>query len=290
MIRFGKVKQMETKVWSSTREVCIGNNRATVLIGERINPTGKKKLSQALMDRDFDLVRGEALAQVSAGADILDVNVGITGVDEVDLMRQVVQVVAETVDVPLCIDSNNIKAIDAALSTYQGKALINSVSGKERSLKEVLPVVKQHGAAVIALLMDERGIPNDPERRVEVASKILEEAERIGMSSQDVLVDCLSTAVGADSMAGVLTVQTIQKVKADLRVNTTMGASNISFGLPSRDLLGSTFLAIAIGAGLDCAIVNVVQGRPVALAADLVLGRDDYAMRYIRLYRETQGL
>jgi 5-methyltetrahydrofolate--homocysteine methyltransferase len=290
MIRFGKVKQMETKVWSSTREVCIGNNRATVLIGERINPTGKKKLSQALMDRDFDLVRGEALAQVSAGADILDVNVGITGVDEVDLLRQVVQVVAETVDVPLCIDSNNIKAIDAALSTYQGKALINSVSGKERSLKEVLPVVKQHGAAVIALLMDERGIPNDPERRVEVASKILEEAERIGMSSQDVLVDCLSTAVGADSMAGVLTVQTIQKVKADLRVNTTMGASNISFGLPSRDLLGSTFLAIAIGAGLDCAIVNVVQGRPVALAADLVLGRDDYAMRYIRLYRETQGL
>jgi 5-methyltetrahydrofolate--homocysteine methyltransferase len=281
---------METKVWSSTREVCIGNNRATVLIGERINPTGKKKLSQALMDRDFDLVRGEALAQVSAGADILDVNVGITGVDEVDLLRQVVQVVAETVDVPLCIDSNNIKAIDAALSTYQGKALINSVSGKERSLKEVLPVVKQHGAAVIALLMDERGIPNDPERRVEVASKILEEAERIGMSSQDVLVDCLSTAVGADSMAGVLTVQTIQKVKADLRVNTTMGASNISFGLPSRDLLGSTFLAIAIGAGLDCAIVNVVQGRPVALAADLVLGRDDYAMRYIRLYRETQGL
>jgi 5-methyltetrahydrofolate--homocysteine methyltransferase len=227
---------------------------------------------------------------VSAGADILDVNVGITGVDEVDLLRQVVQVVAETVDVPLCIDSNNIKAIDAALSTYQGKALINSVSGKERSLKEVLPVVKQHGAAVIALLMDERGIPNDPERRVEVASKILEEAERIGMSSQDVLVDCLSTAVGADSMAGVLTVQTIQKVKADLRVNTTMGASNISFGLPSRDLLGSTFLAIAIGAGLDCAIVNVVQGRPVALAADLVLGRDDYAMRYIRLYRETQGL
>ena len=180
---------METKVWSSTREVCIGNNRATVLIGERINPTGKKKLSQALMDRDFDLVRGEALAQVSAGADILDVNVGITGVDEVDLLRQVVQVVAETVDVPLCIDSNNIKAIDAALSTYQGKALINSVSGKERSLKEVLPVVKQHGAAVIALLMDERGIPNDPERRVEVASKILEEAERIGMSSQDVLVD-----------------------------------------------------------------------------------------------------
>lgn len=281
---------METKVWSSTREVCIGNNRATVLIGERINPTGKKKLSQALIDRDFDLIREEALAQVVAGADILDVNVGITGVDEVDLLRQVVHVVAETVDVPLCIDSNNIKAIDAALTAYHGKALINSVSGKERSLKEVLPVVKQHGAAVIALLMDERGIPNDPERRVEVASKILEEAERIGMSSQDVLVDCLSTAVGADSQAGVLTVQTIQKVKADLRVNTTMGASNISFGLPSRDLLSSTFLAIAIGAGLDCAIVNVTQGRPVALAADLVLGRDDYAMRYIRLYRETHGL
>jgi len=174
---------METRVSCPEREVFIGNNRPTVLIGERLNPTGKKKLSQALMERDFDLVRREALSQASSGADILDINVGVSGVDEVELLSQVVQLVSDTVNVPLCIDSNNIKAIEAALTLYKGKALVNSVCGKEHSLKEVLPVVKEYGAAVVALPMDESGIPNEASRRVAIARRIVEVAERIGIGA-----------------------------------------------------------------------------------------------------------
>jgi 5-methyltetrahydrofolate--homocysteine methyltransferase len=281
---------METRVSSYEREVLIGNNRLTVLIGERLNPTGKKKLAQALMERDFDLVRKEALTQISSGADILDVNVGVTGVDEAELLSQVVQIVEETVNVPLCIDSNNIKAIEAALTAYKGKALVNSVSGKEHSLKEVLPVVKEYGAAVIALPMDESGIPNEVSRRVAVARRIAETAQQIGIPPQDIIVDCLATSLGADHQAGLLTLRTIQRVKSELGLNTTLGSSNISFGLPDRELLGSTFLAMAIGAGLDCAIVNVANARSVVVAANLVMARDDYAMSYIRLYRESRGL
>ena len=290
IIQFGRVTKMETRISNAAKEVFIGNNRPTVLIGERLNPTGKKKLSQALMERNFDLVRNEALAQVSSGADILDVNVGVTGVDEVELLSQVVQLVAETVNVPLCIDSNNIRAIEAALATYKGKALVNSVSGKEGSLKDVLPVVKEYGAAVIALPMDELGIPNEAGQRVAVARRIVETAERMGIPRQDIIVDCLATAVGADNQAGLLTLQTIQRVKAELGLNTTLGSSNISFGLPDRELLGSTFLAMAISEGLDCAIVNVSQALPVVLAANLVMARDDYAMAYIRFYRESRNL
>jgi 5-methyltetrahydrofolate--homocysteine methyltransferase len=279
---------METRVSSALKEVIIGDGRPTVLIGERINPTGKKKLAAALLAGDLEIVRQEALAQVQAGADILDVNVGVAGVDEVALLPQAVQAVMEIVDVPLCLDSSDPKALEVALKVYQGKPLINSVNGEERSLEAVLPLAKEHGAAVIGLTMDDEGIPNDAARRVSIARKIVERAEALGIPCEDVLIDCLALTVGADCQAGLITIESIRKVKAELGVNITLGCSNISFGLPERDVLNSAFLAIAIAAGVTCPIVDVARARPTVLAADLALGRDKYAMRYIKAYRQRQ--
>jgi 5-methyltetrahydrofolate--homocysteine methyltransferase len=279
---------METRVSSATGEVIIGDGRPTALIGERINPTGKKKLAKALQDGDLKLVQEEAIAQVQAGADILDINVGAAGLDEIALLPQAVQAVMDVVDVPLCLDSTNPRALEAALKVYQGKALINSVSGEERFMDKVLPLVKEYGAAVIGLTMDEEGIPNDPDRRLVIAHKIVKRAEAMGIPRENVVIDCLALTVGADANAGLVTVEAIRKVKAELEVNMTLGASNISFDLPDRNLLNNAFLAIAIAAGVTCPIVDVVKARPAILAADLVLGRDPYAMRYIKAYRQRQ--
>lgn len=279
---------MKTIVSSEVKEVIIGNERPTVLIGERINPTGKKKLAAALQAGDLGLVRKEALSQVQAGADILDVNVGVAGVDEVALLPQVVQAVMEAVDVPLCLDSGNPKVLEAALKVYRGKPLINSVTGEERSLEEVLPLVKGYGAAVIGLTMDDEGISKDADQRVAIAYKIAERAEALGIPHEDLIIDCLALTVGADSKAGLVTIEAIRKVKAELGVNLTLGCSNVSFGLPDRDLLNSAFLAIAIAAGVTCPIVDVAKVRPMVLAADLALGRDEYAMRYIEAYRQRR--
>ena len=279
---------METRVSSATKEVVISDGRPTVLIGERINPTGKKKLAAELKAGNMELVRREALAQVQAGADILDVNVGVTGVDQVALLPQAVQAVMKVVDVPLCLDSDDPKALEAALKVYQGKPIINSVTGQERSLEEVLPLVKEYGTAVIGLTMDDEGIPNDPDRRVAIARKIVEQAEALGIPREDIIIDCLTLTVGADSKAGLVTIEAIRRVKAELGVNMTLGASNISFGLPDRDLLNSVFLAIVIAAGVNCPIVDVAKVRSAILAADLVMGRDKYAMRYIEAYRQRQ--
>ena len=279
---------METKVSSVNKEVIIGHDRPTVLIGERINPTGKKKLAAALQAGDLELVCQEALAQVKAGADILDINVGSSGVDEVSLLPQAVQAVMDTVDVPLCLDSTNPQALEAALKTYRGKPIVNSVSGVERSLEETLPLVKEYGAAVIGLTMDDEGIPNSPERRVAIAHKIIERAEALGIPRQDVIIDCLAMTVGADSRAGLVVIEAIRRVKAELGVNQTLGASNISFGMPDRNLLTSYFLAIAIAAGVTCPVMDVDKVRPAILATDLVLGYDEYARRYIKGYRQRQ--
>ena len=279
---------METKVSSVNKEVIIGHDRPTALIGERINPTGKKKLATALQAGDLKLVGQEALAQVKAGADILDVNVGSSEVDEVSLLPQVVQAVMDTIDVPLCLDSTNPQALEAALKTYRGKPIVNSVNGEEHSLEKILPLVKKYGAAIIGLTMDNEGIPNSPERRVAIAHKIVERAEALGIPRQDVIIDCLAMTVGADSRAGLVVIEAIRRVKAELGVNQTLGASNISFGMPDRNLLTSYFLAIAIAAGVTCPIVDVARVRPAILATDLVLGCDDYAQRYIRGYRQRQ--
>ena len=276
---------METRVSSRVKEVVIGDERPMVLIGERINPTGKLSLLAGLQAGSLEAVRRSALAQVRAGADILDVNVGAAGLDEVALLPKAVQAVIETVEVPLCLDSSNPEALEAALEVYRGKALI---TGEEDSLARVLPLVKEHGAAVIGLTMDDEGIPNDADRRVQIARKILTRAEALGIPREDIVIDGLTLTVGADSRAGLVTLATIRKIKAELGVNVTLAASNISFGLPDRDLLSGTFLAMAIALGASCAIVDVAKVRPVVLAADLALGRDDYAMRYVQAYRQRQ--
>lgn len=280
---------METRVSSSMKEVVIGGGRPTVLIGERINPTGKKKLTEALKSGDMELVRKQALAQVMAGADIIEVNVGVAGADQVALLPQVVRVVMDTVDVPLCFDSDNPKALEAALRVYQGKAIINSVTGQERSLEEVLPLVKKYGSAVIGMTMDDGGIPSDADRRVTIARKIIDRANAVGIPPEDIIIDCLTLTVGADNKAGLVTIEAIRKIKAELGVNISLGVSNISFGLPDRGLLNSAFLAIAIAEGVTCVIVDVERVRPTVLAADLVMGYDKYAMHYIKAYKQRQN-
>jgi len=279
---------METRVSSPTKEVIIGDDQPTVLIGERINPAGKKKLAEALKAGNLEIVRREALAQAQAGADILDVSVGTFGVDEVTLLPQAVQAVIDTVDIPLCLDSANPEALEAALKVYKGKPLINSVTGEEHSLAKVLPLVKEYGAVVIGLVQDDEGIPNNAERRVAIAHKIVQQAEAAGIPREDIMIDCLAFAVGADTSSGLVTLEAIRRVKAELGVNLTLGASNISFGLPDRDVINNTFVAIVIAAGVTCLIVDVAKVRPIVLAADLVLANDKRARRYIEAYRQRQ--
>jgi 5-methyltetrahydrofolate--homocysteine methyltransferase len=282
---------METVLLGTGKKVVISGDRPTVIIGERINPTGKKKLSAALVAGDLGIVRQEALAQVEVGADVLDVNVGAAGVDEVDLLPKAVKLVMETVDVPICIDTADAEALAAALAMHkelapEGKPLINSVNGEEERLESVLPLVAEYGAAVIGLCMDDEGIPEEPERRLAVAKKIVERAEGLGVSRQDIVIDCLALTMGADSKAGWKTLESVRLVKAELGVNITLGASNISFGLPDRETINGAFIAMAIYNGLNCPIVDAAKVRPFILAADLALGRDEYAMRYIKAFRQ----
>jgi 5-methyltetrahydrofolate--homocysteine methyltransferase len=278
---------MDTKVSSATKKVVIGDNHPTVLIGERINPAGKKKLEEALKAGDLEIVRQEALAQARVGADIIDVNVSAFGLDEVSLLPQAVQLVMETVDIPLCIDSPNPNAIAAALEVYKGKALINSVSGEEHSLARVLPLAKEYGAAVIGLVQDDEGIPKDSKRRLSIAHKIVDRAASAGIPRNDIVIDCLAFSVAADTSSGLFLMETIRKIKDELGVNITLGASNISFGLPNRSLLNNAFVAAAISAGATSLIVDVAKVRQVVLAADLIVARDKYARRYIDAYRQS---
>jgi len=282
---------METVLVGTGKKVVIGDDRPTVIIGERINPTGKKKLSAALAEGDLNVVHKEALAQVEVGADVLDVNVGAAGVDEVDLLPRAVKLVMETVDVPICIDTADVRAMAAGLAVHkelapEGKPLINSVNGEEERLESVLPLVAEFGAAVIGLCMDDEGIPEEPERRLAVAKKIVERAEGMGIPRNDIVIDCLALTMGADSKAGWKTLESIRLVRAELGVNIALGASNISFGLPAREIINGAFIAMAIYNGLNCPIVDAAKVRSYILAADLALGRDDYAMRYIKAFRQ----
>lgn len=280
---------METRIWSASREVIISYQRPTVLIGERINPTGKKALSEALKSKDMDFIRREAIAQVEAGADVLDVNVGVSGADEVTLLPEVIKVVTDAVDAPLCIDTGNPGAIEAALRVYGGKALINSVSGEEDSLNSVLPLAKEYGAAVVALLLDEKGIPDNAGGRLEIAAKILQRADSFGISRDNIIIDCLVMAVGTDMKAGLVTLETIRRVRRELDLNITLGVSNISFGMPERGLINNTFLSMAIMEGVTCPIVDAAKVRTAVLTADLVLGRDSYGASFIKDYRRRKA-
>ena len=280
--------QLETRVASATKEVIIGGGRPTVLIGERINPTGKKRLAEALRAGDLSVVREEALAQVAAGADILDVNVGATGVDEVAMLPAAVKAVCEVVDVPLCLDSRNIDALKAALEVCPGRPIVNSVTGEEASLEVVLPLVKQRGVPVIGLTLDEKGIPADAEQRVAIAHDIVGRAEALGIAREDVIIDCLTLSLGANVKAGLATLEATRRVRDELRVNQTQGCSNISHGLPNRPVLNGAYLALAIEAGLTCPTVDAGLVRLPILSTDLVLGRDNYAMRFIAAFRAAQ--
>jgi 5-methyltetrahydrofolate--homocysteine methyltransferase len=279
---------VETKISSAKQEIVISDSGPTILIGERINPTGKKKLAGALQAGDFDVVRQEATAQVEAGADILDVNVVATDVDEISVLPKAIEKIMAVVDVPLCIDINNPAALKEALKVYEGKPIVNSVSGEERTLNEVLPLVKEYGTAVIGLALDDNGIPKEAGKRLEVANKIIERAEALGIRRNDIIIDCLALAVGSDDRAGVVTLEAISKVKEQLGVNQTLGASNISFGLPDRPLINRAFLSLAIEAGVTCPTVDAAQVRASILVTDLILGRDRFAQRYIKDYRQRQ--
>lgn len=276
---------MQTRITSATREVVISDTGPTVLIGERINPTGKKRLQEELKAGSLDLVRREAVEQVAAGADILDVNVGATGVDEVALLPEAVKAVMEVTDVPLCIDSSNPAALDAAVRVYVGRPLINSANLEESRLEQVLALAKERDAAVIGLTMDEKGIPSDPARRVELAHKIVQRAEAIGMRREDVVIDCLNLPAAANTDAPTTVISAIEMVRRELGVNMTLGLSNVSFGLPDRDRLNGMMLAITIHLGVNCPVVDVAKVRPYILAADALLGKDPYMRRFIKDFR-----
>lgn len=281
---------MQTILKSASKQVVISPQSPTVIIGERINPTGKKKLAEALLQGDMDYVAAVARAQVDAGADVLDLNVGAPGVDEVALIPQVVRAVIEAVPAPLCIDSANPGVIRAALEAHRqaapnGKALINSVTGEESRLSSILPLAAEFGAAVIGLLMTDGGIPKTPAERLDTARKIIARAAQHGIPPEDILIDALVMTVGADSKAALLTLETIRLVRQELGLNITIGASNVSHGLPEREVINPVFLSMAIQNGVNAPIVDAAKMRPCILAADLLLGRDEYAARYIKDYK-----
>ncbi len=276
---------MQTLLRSKTVEVKITTDGPFVVIGEKINPTGRKKLAEAFQTGNFDYVRDLAKKQVAAGADVLDLNVGVPGLDEIDLLPQIVSIVSETVAAPICIDSPNALALAAALSVPPGKPLVNSVNGEEKSLDTILPIVKDRGAAVIALTMDDNGIPSSAEDRLAIAAKIINRASSIRIPIEDIVIDPLVMSVGADQNAGAITLRTIDLIRKEFEVNINLGASNVSFGLPDRLTLNQAFIALAIGAGATCAIADPMKLTSIIRAADLLRGRDLYAKRYISYCR-----
>jgi 5-methyltetrahydrofolate--homocysteine methyltransferase len=282
---------LETTVSSATQAVTISRNGPVVMIGERINPTGRKALMAALQEGNLDVVRRDAAAQVKAGAAILDVNAGVPGADEPALMRQVIRAVRDVTDVPLCIDSPNPKTLEAGLAMYDGKALINSVNGEERALNSILPLVKEHNAAVIGLAMDDDGIPQTAEKRLQVARKIIERAESLGIPRSDVIIDPLVLTVASDSSAARTTLQATRMIVAEFGVNIAMGASNVSHGLPDRPVINAAFLSMAVACGLSCPLTNplITSVREAMLACNLLLGQDEWAMNWISHFRSKQG-
>ena len=282
---------MTTTVESASKKVSISRKLPTAIIGERINPTGRKTLQQELKAGNFDTVTSDALAQIEAGAVILDVNAGVPGADEPVLLVQMIEVLTELTDVPLCIDTANVKALEAALKVYSGKALVNSVNGEEEKLETVLPLIKQYNAAVIGLAMDDDGIPKTLEKRIEIAGKIIDRATKLGIAVEDIVIDPLAMSVGADDQAGKMALDAVEAIVKKFGVNITMGCSNISFGIPDRELLNGTFLAMAIRCGLTCPITNPLFDEVVTsiLAADLAMGRDEFATNWIGGYRKRQA-
>jgi len=278
----------DTVVSSETREVVIGFERPFVLIGERINPTGRRLLAEEMKNGDFSRVETDAISQVGAGAQMLDVNAGIPLADEPALLARAVELVQSLTDAPLSIDSSIVAALESGLLAYRGKALVNSVTGEEERLEQVLPLVAKHGAAVVAISNDETGISEDPDVRFEVAKKIVGRAADHGIPREDIVVDPLVMPIGAIATAGRQVFHLIRRLRDELGVNTTCGASNISFGLPNRAGINAAFLAMAIGAGMTSAITNPLEPeiRQSIMAADVLSGRDPNCATWIKTYRE----
>lgn len=279
----------ETRVSSDRKEIVIGHGRPFVMIGERINPTGRKLLAEEMANGDYSRVEADALAQVAAGAQMLDVNAGIPLADEPAILAEVIQLVQSLTDTPLCIDSSVVAALESGLSVYQGKALVNSVTAEEERLETVLPLVKKYGAAVVGISNDDSGISPDPNVRFECAKKIVERAADYGIPACDVVIDPLIMPAGAAAGSGRAALELINRLTRELKVNTTGGASNVSFGLPQRHALNSAFLAMAIGAGLSSAIVNPLHAEELAgiRGADLIMGHDEDCMHWISAYNEN---
>jgi 5-methyltetrahydrofolate--homocysteine methyltransferase len=279
---------MKTVLKSETKEVVIDTEGLVVMIGEKINPTGRKKMSRMLTERNFEYVKEIAARQVEAGADILDVNVGVPNEDEVALLPEVVKLVSQHVEVPLCLDSANPKALAAGLAVAPGRPLVNSVNGEEESLKTVLPLVKDRDAAVIGLTMDDDGIPKTADKRLAVAGKIIERAAKHGISIEDVVIDPLVLTVGADYKAATVTLETIRKVRKEFGVNINLGASNVSFGLPDRHTINQAFLSMATMAGASCMITDPINLAMTIRATDLLLGRDEFGRAFLTRFRSAK--
>lgn len=278
----------DTVVSSATKEVVIGFERPFVIIGERINPTGRKLLAAEMAAGDYSRVKADALAQVAAGAHMLDVNAGIPLADEPRILAEAVQLVQSLTDLPLAIDSSIVAALEAGLAVYKGKPLVNSVTGEEERLESVLPLVKKYGAAVVAISNDETGVSEDPDVRFEVAKKIVHRAADYGIPYSDVVVDPLVMPVGALNSAGRSVMYLIRRLREELKVNTTCGASNFSFGLPNRHGMNAAFLSMAIGAGMTSAIINPLHAEEMTavMGADVAMGHDPNCMRWIQKFRE----
>ena len=281
----------DTVISSNTKEVIIGFERPFVIIGERINPTGRKILAAEMAAGDFSRVEDDALAQVAAGAHMLDVNAGIPLADEPAILAEAIKLVQSVTDVPLCIDSSIVAALEAGLDVYQGKPLVNSVTGEEERLESVLPLVAKHGAAVVAISNDETGISEDPDVRFDVAKKIVERAADHGISHTNIVVDPLVMPIGAINSAGKQVMHLLRRLKEELKVNTTCGASNVSFGLPNRNGINGAFLSMSMAAGLTSAITNPLHPEVLqsVIAADVMMGHDPDCTNWIRQYREPQA-
>ncbi|MEY2957934.1 MAG: hypothetical protein RLZZ01_502 [Actinomycetota bacterium] len=282
----------DTVLSSATKEVVIGFDRPFVMIGERINPTGRKLLAAEMKEGDFSRVEADAIAQVEAGAHMLDVNAGIPLADEPALLARAVQLVQSVTDVPLSIDSSIIEALEAGLAVYQGKPLVNSVTGEDEVMERVLPLVARYGAAVVAISNDETGISEDPNVRFAVAEKIVRRAADHGIPASDVVVDPLVMPIGAMGGAGQQAFRLIRRLREELGVNTTCGASNVSFGLPNRHIVTGTFLSMAIGAGMTSAIMNPLHAevKAAVMAADVLMGTDRDCAAWIRANRDPDAV
>ncbi|HUZ39500.1 MAG TPA: dihydropteroate synthase [Streptosporangiaceae bacterium] len=283
---------MRTILSSASREAVIGPGEPFCIIGERINPTGRKAFQQELRNGDLSRVETDVAEQVAGGAMVLDVNMGAPLVDEAELMVRAVTLIQKITDLPLCIDSSIIEVLDAGLTAYQGKALVNSVTAEDERLAAILPLVARHGAAIIALPNDEEDIPEEPARRVELARKIIDVATgQYGIPIEDIVIDPLAMPVGADTTLGLRTLETIALLREEFGVNMTLGASNVSFGMPDRHTIGAAFLPMAISAGLTSAIMDARSPQIVRAVkgADLLLDRDPWGAAWIAAHRARQA-